>query len=112
MCDGRPQIEREQVELMFDNMRAGTGWNVSGPMLWGYFFVDEKKSDLEKLKDQLMSDGYQFVRLHRNDGWNLHVEKIEPHTPETLHNRNLALYALAAKYGVDCYDGMDVGPAP
>lgn len=112
MCDGRPPIEREQIELMFDNMRAGTSWNLSEPMLWGYFFTDAKKGDLEKLKNLLLTDSYRFVRLHRDGGWFLHVEKIETHTPETLHNRNLALYATAAQYGVDCYDGMDVGPAP
>lgn len=112
MCDGRPPIERAQIEVMFDQMRADTSWDLNGPMLWGYFFTDAKRGDLKNLSKQLLSEGYRFVGIHPNGDWGLHVERIESHTPETLHNRNLALYALAAEYSVDCYDGMDVGPAP
>lgn len=40
----------------------------------------------------------------------LHVEKEEAHSPESLHERNAQLDALAALHGLDSYDGMDVGP--
>lgn len=41
----------------------------------------------------------------------LHVEKVEKHTIDSLDVRNKEFAALAEKYGVEGYDGMDVGPA-
>ena len=43
------------------------------------------------------------------DLWWLHVEKTEVHTPDSLHERNQALYRFAEEHGLDAYDGMDVG---
>ena len=43
------------------------------------------------------------------DLWWLHVEKTEIHTPDSLDQRNQALYRFAAEHGLDAYDGMDVG---
>ena len=40
----------------------------------------------------------------------LHVEKEEIHTPLTLHHRNTLFYALAERFEIESYDGMDVGP--
>ena len=40
----------------------------------------------------------------------LHVEKIETHTPMSLDGRNDELYKLAHEFGIDTYDGMDIGP--
>ena len=34
------------------------------------------------------------------------------HTPQTLSERNQQLEELASIYGLDSYDGMDVGPLP
>jgi len=112
MCDGRPKIERAQLDLMFDQMRAGTEWDVSGALLWGYFFTDAQKKPLAALKDRLVKDGYRYVALRRNLDWMLHVERVEAHSPESLDARNAQLYELAEEFGVDCYDGMDVGPIP
>ena len=46
---------------------------------------------------------------HDPDLWWLHVEKTEVHTPDSLHERNQALYRFAEEHGLDGYDGMDVG---
>lgn len=40
----------------------------------------------------------------------LHVEKPEQHTVDSLDARNKEFAALATKYGIEGYDGMDVGP--
>ncbi len=31
-------ITRDQLEAMFENIRAKTPWDIDGKMLWGYFF--------------------------------------------------------------------------
>ena len=79
----------------------------------GYFFFDTTKSRLEQIASELAPLGYKIVSLEAVQGkgiFRLHVEKVETHTPETLNKRNGEFYALAEKYGVASYDGMDVGP--
>ncbi|WP_349261232.1 ribonuclease E inhibitor RraB [Povalibacter sp.] len=103
---------------MFDSMRRDAPWNIDGPLLWGYFFINQTPEPLRKAGEQLEAIGYRVVDIsERSDAaasarWRLHVEKIETHTVESLHVRNQELYALASKMGLNSYDGMDVGPAP
>jgi hypothetical protein len=106
-------IELAQLEGMFSGMRAKTEWNVDGPMLWGYFFTDRSAEKLERAATILVAQGYRLVKIREDeDGstrW-LHVERVEVHSPQSLFARNEALYKLADDLGLDCYDGMDVGP--
>jgi hypothetical protein len=107
-------IELEQLEEMFSNMRAKTKWNVDGPMLWGYFFTDPSEGKLQKAATRLVAQDYSFVQIYPTDDGRtrfLHVERVETHTPKSLFARNAQLDALANEFGLECYDGMDVGPA-
>jgi regulator of ribonuclease activity B len=111
-------IPREQIQQILDTVRQQTKWNIDGNMLWGYFFVDHGADQLKLLQRDLEKQGYRFVDLHevQKDGRNtgdflLDVEKVETHSVDSLDTRNGELDALAAKYGVREYDGMDVGPA-
>ena len=112
-------ISLDQMEQMFANIQDGAGWDMSQPMLWGYFFTDRSSEKLESLAARLEKDGYRFVDIfipELDEGvesyFFLHVEKEEVHSPASLHQRNSELYALADLYGVGSYDGMDVGPLP
>ena len=66
-----------------------------------------------------MKQGYRFVEIFLSekedpdepDLWWLHVEKIEIHSSDSLHERNQLLYEFADEHGLESYDGMDVGPA-
>jgi hypothetical protein len=101
------------IEQMFEGMKNEAGWNTAGELLWGYFFVDREPKKLEPLAAHLVELGYRFVSIYETDDKSthfLHVERIEMHTPESLFERNLELNALAKKFGVEDYDGMDVGP--
>src|SRR5215475_11661559 len=40
-------IELQQLEEMFENISKGPKWDMSAPMLWGYFFTDPSQSKLE-----------------------------------------------------------------
>ena len=107
-------ISREQVEEMFENMRTRSSWDVNGVLLWGYFFTAKETTCLERASEYLAGDGYRCMPLYKAiDGATivLHVERTESHTPETLHLRNCELESLAREFGLDSYDGMDVGLA-
>ena len=106
-------MDLQQMEQMFANMRAQTKWNVDGEMLWGYFFTDPDTNKLERVSQRLTVSGYRLVQIYPTDDKStcvLHVERIEKHTAQTLHARNSELEKLASEFGLESYDGMDVGP--
>ena len=106
-------IPIEQLEQMFRGMSEQSRWDTSQDMLWGYFFMDPKKEKLEPLAEHLAKSGYRFMSIYKSDNgrtYVLHVERVETHTPISLFDRNTELSALASKFDVDSYDGMDVGP--
>jgi hypothetical protein len=112
-------IDREIIQDMFDDIRAKGKWNVDGPLLWGYFFTARQKLPLEKVAQILVKGGYRLVDIWQTaadgsegaDVWWLHAERVEKHTVNSLMARNAELDALAVKYKLESYDGMDVGPA-
>jgi len=109
------RIQLSQLESMFGNMRQKTKWNVDSPLLWGYFFFDKSPEKLQSAATKLKALGYSVVELRQVESkptFRLHVEKVEFHTPESLHARNSEFYELAERLGISTYDGMDVGPAP
>jgi regulator of ribonuclease activity B len=104
------RIPIEQLHELFHTMKEEL--DVEGDLLWGYFFTDPDKKKLAPLRDELVRSGYQEVALYRTDDkktYFLHVEKVERHTPASLHERNDHFYALADRFGIESYDGMDVG---
>jgi hypothetical protein len=115
----QPKISRDQLEDMFANIQSETPWDINGNMLWGYFFTSSNDSELEKFGAELANAGYHLVEIHELESddpqaapeWQLHVERVEPHTVDTLYARNMQLEALAGRYENVIYDGMDVGPA-
>ena len=110
-----PRISLVQLETMFSNMRAQTHWNIDGPMLWGYYFLDADRVKLDVVATALANQGYRVVAIQKINGredYRLHVEKMETHTPQTLYARDVDLEGLARKYRIRSYDGMDVGPPP
>lgn len=115
---GEKVIAREDLVSMFQNIGRDTSWDMSKPKLWGYFFTDPDRAKLEKVVPLLERQGYRFVTIFvpdkedpdEADIWWLHVEKIEVHTPDSLHARNQDLYKFARSHHLGSYDGMDVGP--
>ena len=112
-------ISKSQLQDMFDSISESTDWDMSGDMLWGYFFTDSDKSALEQVAPILDEMGYSVKSIYQSDKesedepdlWWLHVEKVETHSVGSLNATNLAFYEFAEKHGIDSYDGMDVGPA-
>ena len=105
------------INEMFANIRENTDWDLEGPMLWGYFFVNTTPAPLQALGEKLVEQGYTLVEVFEPDLEDgeapyhvLHVERAEVHSVESLDARNQELQALAEQNGVEDYDGMDVGP--
>ena len=115
---GSEMITKDSLVEMFENISNNTEWDLSSPLLWGYFFTDSKRETLQKSVPDLEAKGYKFVEIFLSDKenpgesdlWWLHVEKIETHTPDSLFKRNKELYQFAAENHLESYDGMDVGP--
>lgn len=106
-------IDFSAIEEMFAAMRVNSGWDMSQPLLWGYFFINDSKKPLVALSASLTKDRYRRVRLWKQGQWRLHMEKIEIHDELSLFARNSTLSEMAAQHDVACYDGMDVGlPVP
>jgi hypothetical protein len=115
-------ITRAEIDRMFEGMAEDTDWDLSGPLLWGYFFTDADEGRLRDVAPLLEAQGYRVVEIFlaekdedeedEPDEWWLHVERLEHHTPASLDMRNQLLYAFASTHGLASYDGMDVGAAP
>ena len=111
-------ITRDQLDTMFASMARDTDWDLSAPLLWGYFFTHGSPEKLAQAAPLLEAQGYRVVDLflsekeepNEPDLWWLHLEKVEVHTPQSLDARNQVLYAFADEHGLDAYDGMDVSP--
>lgn len=110
--------KQDMIDLFLD-MKQNAPWDITQPLLWGYFFSDENKAKLEAAAPLLQAQGYRVVGIFDSKPesdtpalWWLHVEKVEAHTVETLHARNQEFYQFAAEQQIETYDGMDVAPAP
>jgi hypothetical protein len=114
-------IDLDTLEEMFSNIAAGPKWDMSQPMLWGYFFTDESVEKLHSAAEELVRQGYRFVAVFEAESddeeettqtpyYFLQVEQEEIHSPRSLHERNAQLYAFAESHSLKSYDGMDVGP--
>lgn len=107
-------IPKSELIDMFNAIADQTDWDMSGEMIWGYFFTDDSRERLEACADRLSDLGYHMVDImdgdESDDPLTLHVEKVETHSPDTLDARNQELAKLAEEMGLASYDGMDVGP--
>jgi len=103
------QTDLGRLENTFKQM-ASDGFDVNGPLKWGFFFFDSDKSKLIKVFDELKDHGYQQEDLNQleDDEWRLFVSKVDILTPEKLHKRNIAFNELAEHCDVALYDGWDV----
>ena len=98
------------------NIEAGKDWSIDEVCRWSFFFVDEDGSALLPVARHMESLGYTVVGITEPDDdedpfFYLQVDKVEQHTPSSLHARVAELYAIAGQFGIADYDGMNVGAA-
>lgn len=112
-------ISRQKLQRMFDQMQQKSHWDLTQPLLWGYFFNSPTREPLDKAMPLLSEMGYRIVGIHladkksasEPDEWWLHVERVEVHTLDSLDARNHEFNDFAIAHDIAKYDGMDVGPA-
>jgi tetratricopeptide (TPR) repeat protein len=113
-CHSQPQAtdtasDMTQIQSVFERMEM-QGVDTRQQLLYGYFFFGKDISRLEKLKNALSKQAYRTVTLkqEKNGQHMLHVERAEPHTRQSLYEREQQLRQLASTYQV-AFDGFDVG---
>jgi hypothetical protein len=109
-------IDRSLLVDMFERMTR-QGVDLTQELLWGYFFTDPDREKLERAGRELEAAGYRFVEIFGGPDdpdpaptFYLHVEQIERHDVSSLDARNGVLTEFAEEWGLESYDGMDVGP--
>jgi hypothetical protein len=113
-------ITKETLIAFFDNTRKlnATGkarFDIDHECRWSFFFTDPDRDKLTVAGRYLETIGYDvrgFLDPSPDDHKKLiflRFDMIETHTPESLFERNTFLYALAERFELDSYDGMDVG---
>jgi hypothetical protein len=111
-------ISRDMLEDLFVRTRERARWSIDDVCLWGYFFTDHDRERLLGAALALERMGYRVVGIldepePEDDDQGLlflHVEREEQHTVDSLEARNRELYRFAEEFGLETYDGMDVGP--
>ncbi len=94
----------KDIQTIFKRMEL-SGVDVNVPLLYGYFFYDKDLQRLTTVKDKLLAQKYQLVRMEKGeDGlYVLHVQKVEKHSALTLYQRDKKFREISS------YDGWDVG---
>lgn len=102
-----------KIKGMFRKMKTEAKWDMSKPMLWGYFFLDPDKKKLEALTKKLSREKFDIVNIEATDDkevYRLHIEEKTIHTPESLIKQNNRLEYLAKENDIESFDGWDVEP--
>lgn len=109
-----PMLEDFFVATRETRDEGRCSWDIDSLCRWSYFFVHVEREKLCPVAEHMASQGYE-VRgtLDPDDSdedpvYFLRMDRLERHTPESLNNRNQALYQIAHQFSVG-YDGMDVG---
>lgn len=95
---------------LFERIRAASGFNLTKPATYGYFFNTPYPERLVQVRAVLENEGYVFVESHidRNGRSWLQVAKVEIHTVDSMVERNRRLVAVASAHDSVDYDGWDV----
>ena len=102
---------RQRLEISLDELRED-GVNVDDPMIWNYLFVHRDYPQLGRFIEHMRRTGYQVAEVNEvNDGetgvidYELRLQIVERHTPESLAKKLNEMRALAAKWQIDLFDG-------
>lgn len=110
-------IDKTAIKEAFDNIKKKGKWDTENELLYGYYFLDRSLDKLNSLGNEMTLFGYTLVDIFQADSnekeeskmYYLHIEKVEIHSVNSLHERNMEFYEIAQNYGLHSYDGFDIG---
>lgn len=106
------------IEELFAEAKREDSWDLSGEMLYSYYFVDTDIDKLETFGNLLEEKGYEFMDIFElgdedtdeaTGEFLLHIDKEETHTPQSLAERNVEFAKLAEEHNLLTYDGWEFG---
>lgn len=107
------ETSQASIDGMYGKM-AQDGWDTSGPLKWGFFFVAPTEDALKLVYSELADHDYRVESVHQNEGedgdWTLFVSKVEVLPSDKLFRRCTAFNELAEAYDA-IFDGWDVEQA-
>ena len=112
------EAQLDGIKEIFETAKTEDNWDMSGDMLFSYFFIDRSVEKLEKFGQKLEGDGYDFIDIFEvgdeetgeaTGEYLLHLDRLETHTPESLAGRNVKLQKLADEAEIESYDGWEFG---
>jgi hypothetical protein len=120
LTENNSVISRDTLISFFNDTRllyqeGDAKFDIDDTCLWTFFFVDPSAEKLEPLASYLTTLGYDYKGILPPDPnaahplFFLRVDRAERHTVDSLDSRNVELHGLATRFGVEGYDGMDVG---
>lgn len=100
----------ENINKIFTQLEL-LGVDTNQPFLYGYFFIDKDYKKLENLKQKFEEKKFEAISIEKNEDafFQLHIEKIDTHTKESLLNRVLEFDNIAKSEKIKSFDGWDVG---
>ncbi len=109
------RLNRQDAKFLEVGAGMNPGWNINGPLLWGYFFTANAKSPLERAAPALEKESYRLVDIYENEegNWWLHVEKEEHHdvdnkrVPCSLAMLGVILHRGVSLIGIAAYPGSE-----
>lgn len=113
-------ITLQELEDFFEMTRqmyaeGRSAWRIDDECRWSYFFVDAEREKLLPIADYMGRLGYEFMGTldpevdDECQVFFLRMDRVERHSPWSLHELNYQFYEIAERFGVESYDGMDVG---
>ena len=112
------ESQLEGIREIYEIARTEDGWDVTGEMLYSFYFVDKSVEKLEKLGEYLAKQGFDYIDIFElgddetgesTGEYLLHIDKVESHTPESLAERNVEFQKLADEYEIESFDGWEFG---
>ena len=112
------ESQLDGIRELFETARTEDDWDVSGEMLYSFYFVDRSVEKLQKLGEHLESQELDFIDIFEigdeetkepTGDYLLHIDQITTHTPESLAEANVEFQKLAEEYEIESYDGWEFG---
>ncbi|CAN5128019.1 hypothetical protein BH09PAT1_BH09PAT1_1890 [soil metagenome] len=112
-----PKITMSDALSQFQTIKTKTKWDITKPLVWGYYFYDHDQTKLDHVALQLKKQGFMDVRIlpaagSTDNNYLLYVSEKVVLTPELLYKQSQEFAKLATTNHLESYDGWEAGEQP